>query len=66
METITQTPKETTASPLHNDTSVPPHHLKNVYPTMRHIILIVLILLAISIIMFLIHQNGRSIYEHGV
>ena len=50
---------ETPAAPLSP-------HLKNVYPTMRHIILVVSIILAITIIVFLIHQNGKSIYEHGI
>lgn len=43
-----------------------PHHVKNIYPTMRHFILTILILLGIFVILFLIHQNGKSIYENGI
>lgn len=70
METTSQTQsQENTSSTQGTPLTTPPpstHHLKNVYPTMRHIILVVSILLAIAVIMFLIHQNGKSIYEHGV
>lgn len=70
METISQTQSQENSSNTQGSTlttpSPSPHHLKNVYPTMRHIILVVSILLAVAVIMFLIHQNGKSIYEHGV
>ena len=42
------------------------HHTKNLYPQVRHIILIVLILLFAALIVFLMIQNGKSIYEHGL
>lgn len=38
----------------------------NIYPIIRHLFLIVCILLAISIILFLIYQNGKSIYVKGI
>jgi hypothetical protein len=71
METTTQTQSQENVPVTQGDTlsgtpSQHPHHLKNVYPTMRHIILVVSILLALTVLMFLIHQNGKSIYEHGV
>jgi hypothetical protein len=42
------------------------HHKKNIYPTVRHMILVVAVLLTICIIAFLIHQNGKSIYDNGL
>lgn len=42
------------------------HHIKNIYPTMRHLILVMFVLIALFIILFLMHQNGKSIYEHGI
>jgi hypothetical protein len=42
------------------------HPIKNIYPVTRHFMLIVLTLLAFTIIIFLIYQNGRSIYENGI
>lgn len=38
----------------------------NLYPVVRHIFLTICILLAISIILFLIYQNGKSIYDKGI
>jgi hypothetical protein len=38
----------------------------NVYPIVRHLFLTLCILLAIAIILFLIYQNGKSIYVKGV
>ncbi len=42
------------------------HHTKNLYPVVRHIILIVLVLLFATLIIFLMHQNGKSIYDNGI
>lgn len=42
------------------------HHTKNLYPIVRHTILVVCILFFIVLIMFLIHQNGKSIYDNGI
>ncbi len=38
----------------------------NIYPVIRHLFLTVCILLAISIIIFLMYQNGKSIYDKGI
>lgn len=38
----------------------------NVYPIVRHLFLTLCILLAIAIILFLIYQNGKSIYVKGI
>lgn len=38
----------------------------NIYPAIRHLFLTFCILLAISIIIFLIYQNGKSIYDKGL
>ncbi len=42
------------------------HHTKNLYPLVRHTVLIILILLFAALIIFLMIQNGKSIYENGV
>ena len=39
---------------------------KIAYPWARHILLIILVLLAIVIILSLIYLNGKSIYQYGV
>jgi hypothetical protein len=39
---------------------------KNIYPYLRHLLLITLVLLAFFTLIFLIHQNGKSLYEHGI
>jgi hypothetical protein len=44
----------------------PVHHKKNIYPTARHFLLIISVLLALCVIIFLIHQNGKSIYDNGL
>jgi hypothetical protein len=41
-------------------------HTKNLYPVVRHTILIAIILLFITLIVFLMHQNGKSIYDNGI
>ena len=41
-------------------------HKKNIYPSVRHTLLIACVLLTFCIIIFLIHQNGKSIYENGI
>jgi hypothetical protein len=40
-------------------------HKKNLYPVVRHIFLVICILFAVAFIIFLIHQNGKSIYDNG-
>jgi hypothetical protein len=39
---------------------------KNLYPSIRHLFLVISLLLAISVIVFLVYQNGKSIYDHGI
>ena len=39
---------------------------KNIYPTMRHLLLVALVFLTFLFIVFLILQNGKSIYDHGL
>jgi hypothetical protein len=38
----------------------------NLYPVIRHAFLTLCILLAVAIILFLIYQNGKSIYDKGI
>ncbi len=38
----------------------------NIYPKLRHLILILCVLLTITIVVFLIYQNGKSIYANGI
>lgn len=38
----------------------------NLYPVIRHVFLTLCILLTVSIILFLIYQNGKSIYDKGI
>lgn len=38
----------------------------NLYPIVRHLFLTLCILLALSIIVFLLYQNGKSIYDKGI
>jgi len=42
------------------------HHTQNLYPRARHIILVSLVLFSIALIIFLMHQNGKSIYDNGL
>lgn len=41
-------------------------HTKNLYPVVRHTLLLIFILLCIAFIIFLILQNGKSIYDNGL
>ena len=38
----------------------------NVYPLVRHLFLTMCILLTVTIILFLVYQNGKSIYDKGI
>lgn len=68
--TITKnnTLEEPSTSPLlQENVLVPASHLKrNIYPAVRHILLVVTLAFALSVIVFLIYQNGKSIYDHGL
>lgn len=61
MSNGTVTPWDTSHPPIHQA-----HHKKNIYPYLRHTLLIIIVLIAFLTIMFLIHQNGKSLYEHGI
>lgn len=42
------------------------HHTKNLYPTVRHTILVIVVIFFVALILFLMHQNGKSIYDNGI
>ena len=42
------------------------HYKKNIYPAVRHSFLVTLVLCAFLILIFLMYQNGKSIYDHGI
>lgn len=69
MEQPQNTPQEgTQAAPLVQPDIVNQEKVEviNVYPTIRHLILIICALLAVAIILFLFYQNGKSIYDNGI
>ncbi len=39
---------------------------KNLYPFVRHVFLISIVLCVFLLLLFLIYQNGKSIYENGL
>ncbi len=42
------------------------YHTKNLYPAVRHIIIILIVIFCVALIIFLMHQNGKSIYDNGI
>ncbi len=42
------------------------HHTKNLYPVVRHTVLVICVLLLAALIILLMHQNGKSIYDNGI
>jgi hypothetical protein len=60
---IEQAPQENTAVPVE---SINDENAINIYPIIRHMFLIVCVLLTVSIILFLLYQNGRSLYDKGI
>ena len=38
----------------------------NIYPTLRTTLLVLCVLFAIGLVLFLIYQNGKSIYANGL
>lgn len=54
------------------NTQIPPQEKntyyveKNIYPTLRRIFLIICVLITVGSALFLIYQNGKSIYESGI
>ena len=51
-----------------NGTDIPPEEIEvvNIYPAVRHLFLTLCVILAVSIILFLFYQNGKSIYDKGL
>ena len=39
---------------------------KNVYPLLRKIFLMLCAIIAVAVLLFLIYQNGKSIYVNGL
>ena len=58
----------TEESVLHNKTTdgIDDQGVFNIYPVIRHIFLTLCVLLTIAIILFLLYQNGKSIYDKGL
>lgn len=66
-EKISPMPSGVSGSIPKLDTPAHPEHLtKNIYPYLRHSMLIIIVLITFFTIIFLIHQNGKSLYEHGI
>lgn len=42
------------------------HQKKNIYPLVRHVLIIAVTLITVSIVILLIYQNGKSIYDNGL
>jgi ABC-type phosphate transport system permease subunit len=57
---------DTNEQTQHENMSVEEKAAPNIYPALRHLFLIICILLTLAIIVFLIYQNGKSIYENGI
>ena len=59
-----QTPPTTNQT----DTSTPPHilHTKNLYPVVRHTVLVICVVVLVTVIVLLMLQNGKSIYDNGI
>lgn len=55
-----------TISPTEEEAYHNRHHKKNLYPAVRHILLIIFVLCTLTFIFFLVHQNGKSIYDNGL
>lgn len=49
-----------------NTTSPEETEVVNIYPAVRHLFLTLCIILALLIILFLVYQNGKSIYDKGI
>lgn len=68
----TNTPQEvmtkdtSNTSQKENTSNVTIHHTKNLYPVVRHILLVICVLFSITLILLLMHQNGKSIYDNGI
>ena len=42
------------------------HKKRNIYPLVRHVFIIAFTLAILAIVIFLIYQNGKSIYDNGL
>jgi hypothetical protein len=42
------------------------HEEINLYPTLRTLFLVACVIITIAVALFLIYQNGKSIYETGI
>ena len=62
----TETLKENQTPQPSQEGVVDQHKKKNLYPIVRHIFLVTAVLCALSIIIFLMYQNGKSIYDNGL
>jgi Na+/H+ antiporter NhaC len=63
----TQSNQQASVAPVSTETNVDTEKNEvNIYPTIRHLVLIICALLTIAIILFLFYQNGKSIYDNGL
>jgi hypothetical protein len=65
-EGISTTPVSTDAQKIDAPAAPMIHHTKNLYPLVRHILLVICVLFSVALIILLIHQNGKSIYDNGI
>ena len=65
LEVAAKTADTIIISPSNDGTPVI-HHTKNLYPIVRHVILVLTVLFFALCILFLMHQNGKSIYDKGI
>ncbi len=54
-----------TSTPAQAETQTT-HEEINLYPTLRTLFLVMCVLFTIAVVLFLIYQNGKSIYETGI
>ncbi len=55
-----------TLSQIKNGEENPYYEEKNIYPYLRKSILVICVLIAVGVLIFLIYQNGKSIYVNGL
>lgn len=65
-EVVTTTSSQSNQTKPNTPTVPVIHHTKNLYPLVRHVLLIICILFSLALILLLIHQNGKSIYDNGI
>lgn len=66
MEQITQPSQIYEASTQPTSEKNTFHQKRNIYPLVRHVFIIAVALATVSIVIFLIYQNGQSIYDKGL